>query len=315
MSSLSVQLFGRLSVKSKGRVLNGLTGSKVQELFCYLLLHRGRPHPREVLASLLWGDCDTAQSKKYLRQALWQLQAGLGLPAEPAKTRMLLIDPDWAQARDTPELSIDVAVFEQAFAAVEGVAAEAMTAAQAQVLKDAALLYQGDLLEGWYQDWCLYERERLQNMHLAMLGKLMAYCEARGEIEHGITYGSRILRHDRARECTHQRLMRLHCLAGDRAAALRQYDRCATALEEELGVQPSERTTALRDQIRTGELESAGPSTVAPPRSDALISQLSEALERLRQFGTLLAGVESQVQQEMRVVERALKSVQPAARR
>jgi len=25
-------------------------------------------------------------------------------------------------------------------------------------------LYQGDLLEGWYQDWLLCERERLQNM-------------------------------------------------------------------------------------------------------------------------------------------------------
>jgi hypothetical protein len=36
--------------------------------------------------------------------------------------------------------------------------------AQAQLLKDAVNLYCGDLLEGWYQDWCLFERERLQSI-------------------------------------------------------------------------------------------------------------------------------------------------------
>ena len=56
------------------------------------------------------------------------------------------------------------------------------------------------------------------------------------DIEHGQTtyastfaeplaYGARILHCDRARERTHRRLMRLHFLAGDRTAALRQYPR------------------------------------------------------------------------------------------
>ena len=37
-------------------------------------------------------------------------------------------------------------------------------------------VYRGDLLEGCYQDWCLFERERLQNAYLAMLDKLMVRC-------------------------------------------------------------------------------------------------------------------------------------------
>jgi DNA-binding SARP family transcriptional activator len=71
---LSVCLFGKFSVHDDGRELDRLPGGKPIELFCYLLLQRERPHSREVLASLLWGDCTTSQSKKYLRQALWQLQ-------------------------------------------------------------------------------------------------------------------------------------------------------------------------------------------------------------------------------------------------
>jgi len=54
--------------------LAGLTAGKPLELLCYLLLQRAWFHSREALASLLWGDFTTAQSTKYLRQMLWQLQ-------------------------------------------------------------------------------------------------------------------------------------------------------------------------------------------------------------------------------------------------
>lgn len=101
-----------------------------------------------------------------------------------------------------------------------------------QVIQNAVQLYQGPLLEGWYQDWCLYERERLQSMYLAMLDELMGYCEVRHDYETGLLYGMGIMSYDWARERTHRRLMRLHYLNGDRAAALRQYEQCAVALKE-----------------------------------------------------------------------------------
>src|SRR5207245_6082482 len=110
---------------------------------------------------------------------------------------------------------------------------------KAQLLHKTVQLYQGPLLEGWYQDWCLLERERLQSMYLAMLDKLMSYYEAHSDYETGLLYGMRIMCYDRARERTHRRIMRRYYLIGDRAEALRQYERCAVALEEELGVSPS----------------------------------------------------------------------------
>lgn len=77
MSKLTFQLFGRLSVMRDARSVEGLETSKEQELLCYLLIHRDRPHPREALAGLLWGDSSTEKSRKYLRQALWHLHATL----------------------------------------------------------------------------------------------------------------------------------------------------------------------------------------------------------------------------------------------
>jgi hypothetical protein len=67
-------------------------------------------------------------------------------------------------------------------------------------------------------------------MYLVMLDKLMWYCELQKEYETGILCGMRIMCYDRARERTHRRLMRLHCLNSDRTGALRQFEQCAAAL-------------------------------------------------------------------------------------
>ena len=94
MSSLHISLFGKLRVRLDGRVLVGFEASKVQELLCYLLLHRDPPHPRETLAGLLWGEAATAQSKKYLRQTLWRLQSALDSQVEQGSDRLLLVEID-----------------------------------------------------------------------------------------------------------------------------------------------------------------------------------------------------------------------------
>src|SRR5260221_10982728 len=65
--------------------------------------------------------------------------------------------------------------------------------------------------------------------------------------------------------------MRLYALRGDRAAALRVYHTCVTALERELGTEPSEVTRAVYESLlqsdtspetQTGPLTSRG--TAAP---------------------------------------------------
>ena len=296
MSRLSVSLFGRLSVRCDEQVVRGLNASKVQELFCYLLLHRDRPHPREALASLLWGDTSTSQSKKYLRQSLWQLQGALTVHHTPADKRPLRVEAEWVQLNSTSELQLDVARFEEAFAAVQHVPIQDLDAARVQALSRAADQYHGDLLEGWYQDWCVYERERLQSMYLAMLDKLMGYSDLHHEYEPAITHGTRILRYDRARECTYQRLMRLYYLAGDRAAALRQYERCVAALKEELGVQPAEGTVALYEDIRLGRLGGALASGVLSNPGDG---SLVDVLSRLKKLEAALTELSQQVRENI----------------
>jgi DNA-binding SARP family transcriptional activator len=245
--SVRVRLLGRVGIE-RDKLPSPTPPAKALELLAYLLLHRDRGHTREELAALLWPDASTALARKYLRQTLWQLQSALA-------AELLLPSSGWVRIDTEADWWLDVDVFERAWDASRDVTAAELSDAQARELEAAVALYRGDLAEGSYSDWCIYERDRLQLTYLAMLEKLMGWCGARRRWPQGVAYGQRILRYDPAREITHQQLMRLHYRAGDRTTALRQYERCAVALDRELGLAPSAGTVVLRDQIRADRLD------------------------------------------------------------
>jgi len=269
---------------------------KSRALLAYLAVAGPRPHPRETLATLLWGDTSTSQSRKYLRKALWQLQSALRPFSSEAEAAMLAVDQDWIRLERCPHLRLDVAQFEEAFARAGDTPGHQLDAATAQKLEEAARLYSGDLLDGWYQDWCIYERERLQNMYLMLLDKLIGYCEATARYEAGLAYGATILKYDRARESTHRQVMRLHLLAGDRTSALRQYERCVSALREELDIGPDHRTTALYERVLADKpLEN-------DVRTEPAI-QLCLPDANLSQLRRVLSHIQRQVTEAIRVID------------
>jgi DNA-binding SARP family transcriptional activator len=262
MSLINIRMLGRFSIDAE-RSIGAFDTGKTKSLLCYLLLYKDKAHLRETLASRLWEDATTAQTKKHLRQILWHLQSILGDQHIPTDRRILIVDSEWVQVNPGAALWLDADVFTKAHCLVQGKAGETLEEWQARHLQEAIDLYRGDLLEGCYEDWCLFERERLQNMMLTMLDKLMGYCEVNQEYESGVQYGERTLCYDRASEHTYRRLMRLHYLNGERTAALRQYQRCKAALREELDVQPSTQTELLYEQIKADYAEAISQRIIA----------------------------------------------------
>jgi DNA-binding SARP family transcriptional activator len=257
---------------------------------------------------MLWSQRAPAQSKKYLRQTLWQVHSALAAHGQDGEdASLLLVDDEWIRCNPSCDLWLDVAVFEGAYDQAQGIAGSDLDETRSDGLRAAVQLYSGDLLQGCYEDWCLFERERLQNMYLGMLDKLVVFCEVNGEYEAGLAFGSRALRVDRARERTHRQMMRLYCLSRNRSDALRQYERCVEALREELDVEPSRRTLDLVEWIRAGKLEDAAPA-VTSVNGDSPDRALPEVLTRLRQLQTLLFGIQGELQQDIEVVETALHS-------
>jgi len=307
MASFCISLLGRFRCTYDNQELAGLEGRKVQELLCYLLLCRQRIQCRESLASVLWSDKSTVQSKKYLRQALWQLQSAVEPVQRMLHVDLFCIDQEWISLNPAVNLWLDVAVIEEAFAGVQSIPGAALTPVQLRRVQEAVALYRGELLEGWYQEWCIYERERMQSTYLMLLDKLVDYCETQQTYEAGIEYGLRILRFDRARERTHRRLMHIYYGMGDRTGALRQYQSCVTALQEELQVEPAAQTVALYKRMCADQL--GGSSTraktpvVFPP--DLLPSELShtDLLTTLKSIQHALTALQSEVAYCIRACE------------
>jgi len=299
---LSIRLFGTMSLRQDETEVESLRLGKAAELFCFLLLRRDRPHARELLASMLWGDYTTEVSKKYLRQALWQLQTIFRDCIEGPS--LLLADRDSVQVKVAEGVSMDVDLFENACAQSLRVHHSQLTEPQTQALRSAVDLYRGDLLEGWYQEWCLIERERLQNMYLMILEKMMHYSEERHQFALGFEMGDRILRLDRAHEGAHQSLMRMQYAAGDRAAAIRQYQRCESALHEELGVRPTRRTRELLDQICSDNVQELSAEANAKPAETANDS-LHEVLPHLRRALRILSETQSRIEDAVQSIQQA----------
>lgn len=304
MERLRVSLLGKFRMQLGDRVLTSLTTAKLRDLFCYLLLYRERPHLREKLANLLWDESTTTQPQRCLRKTLSYLRSALDSEAEHLSDNLLLVEPEWIQVNPEANLWLDIATFEQAFATVRDVPGREMTPQFAENLCSVVDLYRDDLLEGVYYDWCIYERERFQQMYLVMLNKLVEYCEASHDYKAGVAYGTQILGYDQAHERTHRQLMRLYYLDNNRTAALRQYERCAAALEKELGVKPTKRTVALYQQIRGDQLVVATtPQPTLSKPVGAAGAPLSELLGRLQRLQGVLVEIQSQVHREMQTVD------------
>jgi DNA-binding SARP family transcriptional activator len=270
---LRISLFARMQLSLGDQLIPHVDARRLQEVLAYLLLNRSRAQNRERLADLIWDG--SAQSRKNLRQALWQLHNAL---QAAGVENFLLMDDEWVQINPQAKYVLDVATFEDCYELVRDLPGDQMDAQIAETIKVVLRLYQGDLLEGWYQDWCVFERERYENMYLVLLHKMMVYCERQQAYETGIAYGQDILRRMKTYERAHYQLMRLHYLAGNRSAALYQYHQCRIILEEELGVEPSRQTQALYEQIKDDN-----PDAIASRPRGSLLSP-----ELLRQTVTYL---------------------------
>lgn len=305
MSALHIQLLGRFELRQDDVCVHTLGHTKADELFCYLLLHRERPCTREALASVLWEHNTTDQSKAYLRRALWQLRSTLEDHLERLAAPVLLVEPEWIQCNPRFDLWLDVEVFSGAYQHVRDVPEHELTRADVQRIEQALSLYEGDVLENYYQEWCLHARVYYQHLYLVMLDKITAYYEARGRYEKAVTCAGRTLAYDHARECTHRQLMRLRYLAGDRTGALRQYQWCLEALRADFDVEPSRETEALFRRIRDDSLqdELAPSSLRSVPRSRTPLGRRQHLAGQLGQLLSTLDEMREYVRREVKALE------------
>ena len=255
MTQLSIRLFGGFRAQHGSARPLAIRRKKAQALLAYLAMHPGQTCSRDSLAGLLWSGTTDEHARHNLRQTLFALRQAVD--PDP-----FIVDGEQIGLRERA-VDVDVAAF------VRGVGQGTR-----QALGKATGLYQGGLLENLrideapFDDWLAAERQRLHELALTAMEKLLAMDLAAGALEQAAGIALRLLALDPLRESAHRTLMDLYVRQGRRTAALQQYRQCAEVLRRELGVEPEAATTRRFHEIQSdtmpGDSPRPAPSAAAP---------------------------------------------------
>lgn len=267
MARLSLTFLGTFQVTLDGAAVTRFRSSNVQGLLVYLALQAGHAISRDVLAALFWPDEPDSVARTNLRQTLYQLRKTID--AGDDQRPFLIITRQTAQFNPDSDYILDVEQF--------------TTAVTGEVWETAVSHYSGELLPGFacdsmaFEAWLRPERERLHRQGLHALTALAEQQMGHGDLGAAQTTALRQLAIEPWRETAYQQLMRALALAGDRSAALAQFDRCYEALAAELGVEPNDETEALYEQIATGVIGPIAPQVEGlPTPPTSFVGRLSE---------------------------------------
>lgn len=121
-------------------------------------------------------------------------------------------------------------------------------------LAAALAAYEGDFLESESAgDWHLAIRERLRRLYVDGQLALGAHLAGLEDFAGAIEALRRAISRDTTHEAAWRLMMTVQARAGDRAQAMRTYQRLADLLKGELGAGPDEATTRLFERIRAGD--------------------------------------------------------------
>lgn len=244
---VSVHMLGAFSL-TIGDLTVKLSSSRGLSIFKYLLFHHQQSTQREVLMDLFWPDADAETARNSLNVAIHGLRKAL----RNAVFLPVIIFEDGAyRLEENLQVWLDVEEFEQCIKAGQQLEARHQLAAAVTEYETAISLYQGDLLEQTpYEEWTVFDRERLRIAYLDMLDRLSQIYFSQERYSACRSACQLILTSDPCREDVHCLLMRCYSRQGQHHLAFQQFQRCVEALHAELNVEPALETLELYDRLR-----------------------------------------------------------------
>ena len=217
-------------------------GKKARALLGVLCISAGKPIPRGRLAALLWDGVPESQARTSLRQALREISVSLGTYSEE------IIHGDREAVRiERNSCWIDaLAVLDRKPSPLSWLRSDLSALCSGELLDDIAGA------SASFDQWLLVERGRfssqLRNLHEE---ELKTVDRLQVESAQKATVAQRLVDFDPTHERASRVLMQALMDMGDRAQAVREYQRCRKALKETLDVEPSQATEGLYAEIRS----------------------------------------------------------------
>lgn len=219
----SLQVLGDFEMRSGDDVLR--VSGPAQKLFALLAVcHRERPARRTALAEHLWPDAPSGRASSNLRSVLWRLPRHRGRALVRGTATSVALSP-----------GIDVDLWE----AEAQVRRLCNGTSSAPCSLDDVHRLSRDLLPDWDDDWISVEQESFRQQRLHALERCARALREEGRYLDALAAALGAVRAEPLRESAHRHVIEIHLAEGNRAEALRQYDRYRRLVAAELGIAPS----------------------------------------------------------------------------
>ena len=230
-----VSLVGDFQVCHDGAVVR--VPPVAQLLLCFLAIQE-QPVRRPFVTGNLWPEADEQRASARLRSTLWRVPLLGGRPLVCTTVSHIGLDPGVAVDLHGVAGEID-RVFGPRASRLDSTA-----------LDRALELFGHDLLDGWYEDWAVLERERFRQVRLHVLDRLTSHLLAADRCAEALRVALTVVASDPLRESARRLMVRTHLREGNVAEAFRLYRAYADQLCREVGAAPSPAMTALLEPYR-----------------------------------------------------------------
>jgi class 3 adenylate cyclase len=273
---LQIRLLGQFDVRAEGKRVT-IPSRSAQSLFAYLVLTAGTVHRREKLAGILWPDTSDENARKNLRQELWRIRKAISAQ-ETSGDNYFLADEFTLTFNREANYWLDVNQIGK-----NGLDLESLTSNLS--------LYQGELLPGFYEDWILLERERIQTAFESRMDELVGQLVTAERWTAVQEHGERWLALSTAPEPAYRALMLAYGARGNTAKVASVYQRCVDELQESFGVEPSAETRGLYEGLLKGARAALPPAAQPSSTVTFLFTDIEGSTRLLEKLGRQYADI------------------------
>jgi DNA-binding SARP family transcriptional activator len=225
VNSVRIELLDGFRVLDQDRLVNLPSGPS--RLLAFLAIS-GQPMRRPYVASQLWGDVSERSAGANLRSVIWQLKQRCSTALQVDRTMVGLSTHTVIDLREVA-------------AQARGITTEDdYPIEEVQPVKFARTL-----LPAWYEEWVVYEQIRVRLLFLHALERLAERLADAGRIAEGIDTCLAAIQMDPMRETAWCQLMELQLREGNRSEVLRSFGTYREMMQNNLGLEPSERARHL----------------------------------------------------------------------
>lgn len=240
-SRLKVRTLGCLEASSAEQGIVKWSSKKSEELFVYLILHRGQSVAKMRVIEDLFPDTPYKNGEVYLHTVVYQLRRALN----PHGFKEILISGQERYRIEMSQLDVDFIQFEQGVDQLTNINDDNVASA-IELEKQSS----GELFEEKSFVWAAMERENMNVLYQTFANHLANWLVESGRYGEVVQIARKLVARNEFDERSNQLLLKTLGAMGDKQSFHNYYERYVQLLQSELSLQPSPAIQKIYRQYR-----------------------------------------------------------------